>query len=275
MFRGLFKNRNRQAENGADGFYRHRPIFSAASGDYPTMRRAIAECGCFVLRGLFDPRALARIRGRAERLARTWDDKIARGDTKGSDDFVAGAFQAGHLPETQIGPQETWSDLTTGTPFDKIAKEVFGRKSRDYALRRSMLSGKQNPVTFHQDGFFMGRAPSFNFWTPLQDVGIDAPALEVVVGSGSPLIMNMGAVERIAAYVEQTYGQQAYWLPTLMAGDALVFTSMMFHRTQSSAEMSKVRYSLELRGVIKDRTLAIAGVPSDWSAIETLQEAPA
>jgi hypothetical protein len=82
-----------------------RPIFSAAGRDYAAMRRAIAERGCFVLRGLFDPRALARIRERAEALARAWDDKLARGDIKGFEDYIKGPFQAGHLPETQIDPE--------------------------------------------------------------------------------------------------------------------------------------------------------------------------
>ena len=253
-----------------------KPFFSAASKDYAAMRRAIAEQGCFVLRGLFDPRVIARLRERADRLARTLDDRIARDDVEGFEDFVASeAFRAGHLPETQIGPEKMWSDLTIGTPFDKIAKKVFGRRSRDFALRRSVLSGKQNPLAFHQDGFFMGAAPSFNFWTPLQDVVIDAPGLEVVIASGSPLIRNVASAARVAPYVERTYGRQSYWSPMLMAGDALVFNSMMFHRTQSSEQMSKIRYSLELRGPIKDRSLSIAGVPRNWNEIETLQEAPA
>ena len=239
------------------------------------MRRAIAEQGCFVLRGLFDPRAIASIRERVDRLAQTLDDRLARDDLGDFEDFAASAaFQAGHLPETQIGPEQMWLDLTTGSPYDKIAKKVFGCRSRDFALRRSVLSGQQNPLAFHQDGFFMGAAPSFNFWTPLQDVGVDAPGLEVVVASGSPLIASVDVAERVTSYVERTYGRQSYWSPMLMAGDALVFNSMMFHRTQSSAQMSKIRYSLELRGSIKDRSLSIAGVPRNWNEIETLQDAP-
>ena len=239
------------------------------------MRRAIAECGCFVLRRLFDPCALARIRERADFLGRAWDYMFKHGYTKGIDEhYLATAFRAGHLPETHIDATETWSDLTTGSPFDEIATKVFGATTRDYALRRSVLHGKQNPLQFHQDGFFMGREPNYNFWTPLQDVGVDAPGLEVVVGSGSPIIIDVDARPRVATYVEKTYGARSYWLPTLMAGDVLVFTSMMFHRTQSGPQISKIRYSLELRGAIKDRTLAIAGVPNDWNEIKTLQDAP-
>jgi hypothetical protein len=127
------------------------------------------------------------------------DERIARNDVEGFKDFVASeAFRAGHLPETQIGPEQMWS-----------------------------------------------------------------------------LIRNVASAARVAPYVERTYGRQSFWSPTLMAGDALVFTSMMFHRTQSSAQMSKIRYSLELRGSIKDRSLSIAGVPRNRNEIETLQEAPA
>jgi hypothetical protein len=93
-----------------------KPFFSAAGKDYAAMRRAVTEHGCFVLRGLFDPRTIARLRERADRLAQTLDDRIARGDVKGFKDFVASeAFRAGHLPETQIGPEQMWSDLTVGT----------------------------------------------------------------------------------------------------------------------------------------------------------------
>jgi Phytanoyl-CoA dioxygenase (PhyH) len=252
-----------------------KPVFSAALDQCPAMRRALANYGCFVLRGLFDPKALARIRERAVSLARTFDDKIERGDTADIANYVASpAFRAGHLPETLIGADETWSDLKTGSLFDDIGQKVFGGCGSGYALRRSVLRGSQNPVKFHQDATFLGHTPTYNFWTPLQDVGIDAPSLEVVMRSGNPVISVAYDKEETPAYVERTYGRESFWTPVLQAGDALVFTSMMFHRTQTGPHMTKTRYSLELRGAITDRTLAIAGVPKDWSKIRT-QDIPA
>jgi len=103
---------------------------------------------------------------------------------------------------------------------------------------------------------------------------MDAPGLEVVVASGSPIIVDIDARPRVNAYVEKIYGQQSYWLPTLSEGDVLVFTSMMFHRTQNDPQITKTRYSPELRGPIKDQTLAIAATPHDWSKIEVVQDAP-
>jgi ectoine hydroxylase-related dioxygenase (phytanoyl-CoA dioxygenase family) len=251
-------------------------VFAAATAQDKVMRRAMARYGCLVLRGLFHPDALARIRERADSLARGWDDRIERGDTQDIADYITtSAFQAGHLPEKLIGADETWSDLTTNSPFDRIVKAVFGNWGRDYALRRSTLQGTQNPVPFHQDAAFMGLAPTYNFWTPLQDVGVDAAGLGVIVGSGAPIIKEGYDNAEVPAYIARRYGEQSYWAPELNAGDVLVFTSMMFHRTHSSAQMRKTRYSLELRGAVKDRTLAIAGVPADWNEIKMLPDVPA
>ena len=97
------------------------------------------------------------------------------------------------------------------------------------------------------------------------------------MGSGAPILKHptKTGLDGVIDYVEKGYGQQSYWGPSLQAGDVLVFTSMMFHRTQTSPDFSKTRYSLELRGPVKDRTLIIAGVPNDWNEIKMLENIPA
>lgn len=257
-----------------------RPIFAAARCNCAELRSAIGEQGCFVLTGLFDPATIAVIRERAEFVGRAWDYMVEHGYTKDIQDYLSGAFTGGHLPETHIDPVRTWAELTAASPFDEIATSVFGGTTRGYALRRSTLNGNPNPLPFHQDAFFIGSEPWFNFWTPLQDCGTDAPGLEVVIGSGSPILKHSAANDvtvrsDVAGYVERRYGPQSYWAPELKAGDVLVFTSMMFHRTQFAPQFTKMRYSLELRGAIKDRTLAIADVPADWNAVKMLDDIPA
>jgi len=245
-----------------------RMVIPASSSNYEMMRRAIADCGCFVISSMFDPSAIARIRDRVDFVARAWDYMIKKGYTSDVKDYVDGPFQAGHLPETDIDVEETWADLATGSAFDEIATKVFGSTTRGYAVRRSTLGNKQNPLEFHQDAFFIGSEPWFNFWTPLQDCGVDAPSLEVVVRSGAPVFTHADCcqADRMRSYIERTYGLDSFWTPKLRAGDALVFTSMLFHRTQQIST-NKTRYSLELRGPIKDRTLAIVNVPNEWDKI--------
>jgi len=253
-----------------------RPIFLASAAEVPQLREAIADHGCFVLRQLFDPAGLRRIRERADFVRRAWDYMIDHGYTHDIEEYLAGVFRAGHLPETHIDVTTTWNDLTTGSLFDQIAAAVFGATTRSYALRRSVLRGKQHLVQFHQDAGFIGTEPWYNFWTPLQDCGGDAPGLEVVMGSGVPVV-DFGKVNdpvRMETYVGRTYASQAWWAPELKAGDALVFTSMMFHRTQTGPNHTGMRYSLEIRGPIADRTLAIANVPSEWDRIDLISDVP-
>jgi ectoine hydroxylase-related dioxygenase (phytanoyl-CoA dioxygenase family) len=253
------------------------PIFGPTDS-YRAMRDAMAREGCFVIRQLFDRAALARIRERAVFVGRAWDYMIEHGYTSDVTQYVNGVFRAGHLPETHIDVTQTWSDLTTGTRFDEIATAVFGSTTRGYALRRSTLEGQQNPISLHQDASFIGTDPWYCFWTPLQDVGVDAPALQVCRRSGSPLVNGMtGRKGEMQRYVEATYRVASYWLPKLKAGDTLVFNSMMFHTTQTSPAMVKTRFSLELRGAITDRSVAIAGVPANWDdilVVDDVSDAP-
>jgi hypothetical protein len=245
----------------------------AAGLDVAAMRRAMGREGCFVLTGVFDPAGIARIRERADFLARAWDYMIAQGYTAPIKDYLeSGAFRAGHLPQSHIGHDETWADLTSGSPFDEIAAGLFGQTTRGYALRRSMMYGKHKPLQFHQDGSFTGPEPAFNFWTPLQDCGDEnSPGLEIVLRSGVPLFTLDDYADRpaVRAYIERVYGADAICTPRLRAGDVLVITSFTFHKTQEGAGSFKNRFSLELRGKVTDTSLAIANVPTDWTQIKT------
>ena len=132
-------------------------------------------------------------------------------------------------------------------------------------MRRSMLGGRPNPLGFHQDGFFS--APGFNFWTPLAAAGRDRPGLEVVIGSGGPILAHEVIRDAEAtAELITTRSAGRLWHPEVKAGDALVFTTFMLHRTYVVPGMDPVRYSLELRGDITEQ-IPIAGVrAADWSA---------
>src|SRR5262245_60394289 len=111
------------------------PVFTASSAKVSELRAAIAGYGCFVLTGLFDSGALARIRERADFVSRAWTYMVEHGYTdalKVRDYIQEGRHNAGHLPETHIDAEMTWSDLTAGSRFDEIAAGVFGATTRDY-----------------------------------------------------------------------------------------------------------------------------------------------
>lgn len=238
-------------------------VFCGGAPDIEGMRKAIASAGCLVVRNLFDPDGLAEARARAVLAATAWDFMVARGYTKGHEEFIAGAYAAGHIPAVDIDPEQTKSEIMIIGRYSEIASELFGEVSYGYALRRSMLAGKANPLAFHQDGFFS--APGYNFWTPLNDAGVTAPGLEVVIGSGGPVLSHNAVRADISRYIVQRYGEQSLWHPEVRVGDALVFTTFLMHRTYWLPSMSEGRYSLEIRGPI-GRPIPIAGVSEEhWS----------
>jgi hypothetical protein len=239
-------------------------IFQGRAPDVAGMREAVARNGCFVIRGLFDRSGIARVLERAVFATRAWEFMIARGYAAGHDDFLRGAYSAGHIPGEDIDGPQTFADIATGSSYDLIAEELFGTISRDYALRRSMMAGKPNPLGFHQDGFFS--PPGFNFWTPLEDAGVTRPGLEVVIGSGGPVLSHEVVRHDVASFILERFGRERLWHPEIRAGDALVFTTFMMHRTYLTETMNPTRYSLELRGRITKR-IPIAGVRAEhWDA---------
>jgi hypothetical protein len=71
------------------------PVFRV-SDSCSAMRAAIAEEGCFVLAGLFEPAALARIRQRADNVRRAWDYMVEHGYTTDIQGYLkGGGYQGG------------------------------------------------------------------------------------------------------------------------------------------------------------------------------------
>jgi len=237
--------------------------------DVDGMREALASAGCFVVRGLFDREAVKRARERAVAVATNFDAKVERGDISGYENFIAGAYQAGHLPETHLDVPVTTLELFKASAYETIATNLFGEASHGFALRRSHLKGSPNPLGFHQDAFFTEFG--YNFWTPLNDAGVTAPNIELILGSGEPLLSHSAIVDAVLTeqYLRQCYGNQTFWHPILNAGDVLVFSTFITHRTRQTPEMTGERYSIEIRGPIK-APVEIAGVPSDPSAAKLL-----
>jgi hypothetical protein len=238
-------------------------IFDARGPDLPRIKDAIASAGCFVIRNLFDLAGILHVRARAVIATQAWEFMVARGYAKGHESFIEGAYRAGHIPSQDIDPPQTFSDIGTDN-YDRLASDLFGSTSRDFALRRTMFGDRVNYLGFHQDGFFA--TPGYNFWTPLNDAGVTSPGLEVIIGSGGLILAHEVIATAAPQIIIDHYGENCLWHPEVRASDALVFTTFMMHRTYVTPEMSDPRYSLELRGSIKT-PMPIAGVaPEHWTA---------
>ena len=188
-----------------------------------------------------------------------------------------GAYQAGHLPEAELDVTMTRSELLEVSPYSAIAESLFGMASFGFALRRSFFNESPNPLGFHQDGFFSDYG--YNFWTPLNDAGISSANLEVIIASGAPLFSHSAIADStiVDQYLYQKYPREQFWHPIIRAGDSLVFSTFMFHRTRQTPEMTRERYSIEIRGPIT-ASVKIKGVPADPGAalrLSSITELPA
>jgi hypothetical protein len=65
--------------------------------------------------------------------------------------------------------------------------------------------------------------------------------------------------------LRRCYGNHAFWHPIIKAGDVLVFSTFIVHRTRQTPEMTYERYSMEIRGPIT-APVKIVGVPSEPKA---------
>jgi len=241
------------------------PELVFAPSEIGGMREALATAGCFVIRQLFDRDAICRARARAVAVAANIDAKVERGDTAGYEQFLSGAYGAGHLPEAALDVPLTTAELFQASSYGTIAQSIFGSASFGFALRRSHFKGSPNPLGFHQDAFFSDF--SYNFWTPLNDAGMTSANLELIIGSGEPLFPLTGISDSVLTEqcLRQCYGNHAFWHPIIKAGDVLVFSTFVMHRTRQTPEMADERYSMEIRGPIT-APVKIVGVPSDPNA---------
>lgn len=127
---------------------------------------------------------------------------------------------------------------------------------RQYAPRSA--PPRHHPHTWHQDG-----ALGFDFaasvaarssgdgllrmvtcWIALTPCGVDAPGLERVIERVHEMLMPPQLRD---GAVDDRWPSARREQPVLAAGDALVFTGDVLHRTHTAPEMTNTRTSIELR----------------------------
>ncbi len=117
---------------------------------------------------------------------------------------------------------------------------------------------RHRPHSWHQDGAlgfeFAQRGdaaipddallPMVTCWIALAPCGIDAPGLELVTDRVDRML---SPTQLADGAVEQRWPTSRRTQPALKAGDALVFSGDVLHRTHVSAAMTQTRTSIELR----------------------------
>lgn len=117
---------------------------------------------------------------------------------------------------------------------------------------------RHRPHSWHQDGalgFVFGQPSdaaihedallrTITCWIALTPCGVDAPGLELVIDR----VEGMLAPQQLRdSVVDRRWPASRRAQPAITAGDALVFTGDVLHRTHVSEAMTRARTSIELR----------------------------
>ncbi|NQW08724.1 MAG: phytanoyl-CoA dioxygenase family protein [Alphaproteobacteria bacterium] len=116
---------------------------------------------------------------------------------------------------------------------------------------------------WHQDANFFHPDRGLTFWIPLEDSGVERPALTFVEGvDGLSVDESMSHFETVRSKIltdgvlnftdeqlRDRLGNFKEISPVVHAGECLCFTPLVFHRTQSGPKLTKSRLSIEFRAI--------------------------
>lgn len=234
---------------------------------------ALHQHGCAVVRGAISVDALDSISKAVDTIYRHYDDLKQKRELppKLAWTFKFGVLSALEVLKTheaevnfvrQHGKHESIQAIA-GAYFQspllvELPRIVFRRQSPD---------NRNREIPYHQDFYTQTQGVSgvLNFWTPFVDCGVEAPSLEVVTHvfddllptRPAPLMPENEAFDKINITRDQIVsycGADKFWHPPLSAGDVLIFTDHVVHRTYITEQMSKERQSMEYR-VISERSI--------------------
>ena len=244
------------------------PETDAASLNWRILGGAILHHGSLIVRNLFEPAAVARLRDEIDTALGTCIDFYADPPKA----VASSAYLPFDLPlDAPLNHGRGWTQasgavwaIESPRVFEMLAALYRSRGVLDaiagYLGEKPVLSvGKtvlrrSEPNTggdFHQDGAFMGTGiRTVNVWTALSDCGVDAPGLEVVGRRLSRIVETgtRGACFHWSAgreVAEETAKPASIVTPIFKAGDALIFDQLMLHSTYTTPAMTKRRYAIE------------------------------
>jgi ectoine hydroxylase-related dioxygenase (phytanoyl-CoA dioxygenase family) len=231
------------------------PPDSVGADDAAAVIRCFEEFGAVQVRGAVDPEPLARVREAAARVFAERELSASRGELA---EALTTDYVRRFIHIDCLGLDQATVDALVPRSFLAVAAAYLGAEATVAPERhvRSILTRRSDThLPFHQDESILGRK-MLNVWLPLAPCGVDAPGLELVLGSWveqlqvSPPPEARYAVER-AMIAEDAilarFGPEPLWRPAFTLGDALLFSGRTAHRTYATPQMTRDRMSVELR----------------------------
>lgn len=238
------------------------PVFDARDLDIPAAVNALGIHRCVLLRHVWPPPWLERLKDRAQaafelRNRQHWERTLPV--------WMARHYRSDHVPFLDLQAL----DAPSGPPLEVIAGffqtplplliQAYWQASFLINLASSVVR-QQEPMhserytPWHQDGYFMDtQLPALNAWVPLQSCGEESPGLEFALGDWQGLLPTQApAVDVRGDYASMTICPTALAAadkvsPVLAVGDMLLFDHLVPHRTYATAEMTEMRTSVEIR----------------------------
>ena len=253
------------------------PVPEVDAGDFSgeVLLSAMANSGCLIVRGFFDPGIAATFKPLIDKML-----DVAYEEDPAGGDPVADTLNNPPEALSSLIPGNVWSnsrgfhrrsgsvmcvessgicehliELYEARGLKEIIANYLGEQpclsALKWVLRRSKLP--VNPAGWHQDGAFMGKEiNSLNMWLPLDHCGGDtgAPGMDIlpvrlldIVGAGEDDAALSWSVGDGA--VNQRYGEDMLVSPEFHPGDAFFFDHFLLHRTQYRESFERLRYAIE------------------------------
>ena len=240
--------------------YRKVPDYKANEINHINFREHFITFGSILIRNLLEKNIIDQIRIKAENAYNKADELSSTGKDLGKQfkDF-------GHLEAAFAGIENGKSqiyDMFCNSRIPSLYKGLLGEKitilSGNSLPRRQHPNKYNPPVPFHQDASFLGNPGLIiNSWIPLNEAGLDAPGLEVVLRPEIKIYNESKFKSKTpTTYEEIDISDNTYfseitpdllWSPIIKPGDVLFFSHLTINRTYQTESMELPRISLEIR----------------------------
>ena len=136
--------------------------------------------------------------------------------------------------------------------FRAVEQKFNARVQESVTVFRRMKADRSTYIHWHTDADGAGSwpfDPLWNCWTPLQNVGVDYPSLELITDSEA-LMRSVPPAHpggRADDWVDANTAGMKRIAPWLAIGEALVFSHCVLHRTQRMAALKGDRIGFEIR----------------------------
>ncbi|MEM8812410.1 MAG: phytanoyl-CoA dioxygenase family protein [Pseudomonadota bacterium] len=239
------------------------PEFDARNCDPKAAAAALEANGLIVLRKILTTETVSEVYVGADRFI----EEMSAYETQDElPDGIAYSVANSSFPLEQL-----WKSLEEGenplidglrrSPVIAVMQAYFDAQSvilRAPNLRHQRSSRQVSHVPWHQDGFALPKdLRMVNCWLAVSPnaVGADSPGLEFLHNRPETVFPleqdaqspNYGFLEPERALLEPWEASSPVVRPILQAGDAVLFDTLMLHRTHSMPAMTERRVSAELR----------------------------